>query len=110
MTDQPPAERILHSGPFGTVEYAVRANGKMEAREWFEEQPLQRQAKFDHLFRSTVSHGKIRNPTQFRHLRGPVYEFKRDSDRLFCYLIEAAQSRWLLTHHLQKGGSPKCHR
>jgi hypothetical protein len=94
------ADRLLRRGPKGTVEYAIRANGKMEAKKWFEDQSTQTQAAFDHMFRSTVEIGRITNRDQFKQLEGDVYEFKRRiGQRLFCFKLG---DRWLLTHHKEK--------
>jgi len=90
------AERIiLAEGRFGTVEYAARSSGAMEAREWLEAQSESTQRSFG------VREGKIRSELQFRHLRAKVWEFKRSAHRLFCY---REGSRCLLTHYYRKGG------
>ncbi len=100
MTGPSCTDRLVRRGPKGSVEYAVRANGKMEAKEWLEAQSIQTQAAFDHMFRSTVEIGRITNRDQFKQLHGDVYEFKRRiGQRLFCFKLG---SRWLLTHHKDK--------
>jgi hypothetical protein len=94
------ADRLVRRGPKGSVEYAIRANGKMEAKEWLEAQSAQTQAAFDHMFRSTVEIGRITNRDQFKQLEGDVYEFKRRvGQRLFCFKLG---NRWLLTHYKHK--------
>jgi hypothetical protein len=93
------ADRLLQRGPLGSVEYAIRANGAMEAREWLEKQRETTQAAFDQMFRVTVAHGRISNWEKFKQIRNEVHEFKRGPDRLFCFKLGG---RWLLTHHKPK--------
>jgi Phage derived protein Gp49-like (DUF891) len=93
------ATRLLQRGPLGTVEYAIRQNEAMEAKQWLEAQLPAKQASFDHLFRVIVAHGRISNHVQFKQLRNEVHEFKRGPDRIFCFKLGG---RWLLTHHREK--------
>jgi len=95
----PRAQRLLQRGPLGTVEYAIRLNEKMEAKEWLERQSVTKQASFDQMFRVTVTHGRITNWEKFKQLRDEVYEFKHGGDRLFCV---KSGSRYLLTHRKAK--------
>lgn len=99
-------DRTLSQGEYGTVEYAVRANGRMEAQEWLTGQDETTQRSFAALFDRLVTHGQIKNETQFRRLDDNVWEFKRKEHRVLCYQLG---SRWLLTHRIKKaGGSGKC--
>jgi hypothetical protein len=79
----------------------------MEAKEWLEKKAtISERAKFDHLFRWMAEFGQIRNTELFRSLEDGIYEFKKDSNRVFCF----QQGRcWRLTHHYRKGGQ-KCPR
>jgi hypothetical protein len=100
MIESSRADRLLRRGPKGSVEYAIRTNGRMEAKEWLESQSLQTQNAFAHMFRSTVEIGRIINNRQFKQLRKEIYEFKRRiGQRLFCYKLG---DRWLLTHYQDK--------
>ena len=93
MAEPSRAERLVVGGLFGTVEYAVRANRTMEAKEWLESQTQQKQASFDVLFRRLVTQGRNTNAQQFRQLR-------------LCFRLG---KRWLLTHRIKKaGGRGKC--
>jgi len=100
------AERILERGRFGTIEYAVRANGEMEAKDWFESQDRSVRISFGVLFKRVLSDGRIPNKTQCRQLKDQVWEFKRGPNRLLFYQLG---NRRLLTHHYRKGGQ-KCPR
>ncbi|HLJ12098.1 MAG TPA: hypothetical protein VKU82_12965 [Planctomycetaceae bacterium] len=95
------AERTLASGPFGTVEYAVRSTGRMEAREWLESESPKVMVSFGVLFQRLVEHGRIIDDTKFRKLDDEVWEFKRGSHRLLCYRLG---NRCLLTHRIKKAG------
>ncbi len=100
------AERLLYSGNRGSVEYAVRSDGTMEAKEWLDSQPATKQMSFGVLFQRLAEQGFIHNEQQFRRLRDEVWEFKRGADRLLCFHLG---SRWLLTHRIKKsGGLGKC--
>jgi phage-related protein len=106
MADIPKrSERVIARSPlWGTVEYAVRLNGDMEARDWLEDQSKQIQASFGVLFQKIASGQRITNQTQFRHLGGAIWEFKRGGQRIAAF--QAGKS-WFLTHHFKKGGT-KC--
>jgi hypothetical protein len=86
-------------GAWGSVKYARRANGYMEAKQWLNAAGEGIQSKFDHLFRRMVAFGKIVNEEHFRHLGNGIWEFKRGGDRLLCFQDERC---WLLTHHYAK--------
>ena len=106
MADPSPADRILAKGPRATVEFAVRRNGQMEAKEWLDSQPERTLASFGVFFERLVQVGRIRNETQFRNLQDDVWEFKRKIHRLLCVRIG---NRYMLTHRIKKaGGSGKC--
>lgn len=101
-------DRIVAEGSFGVVEYAMRDDGSMEAKDWFDAQDSATQKSFTHLFHQLVDHRLITNHQRFKQLRGDVYEFKKhfDGKRLFCY---RHANRWLLTHGAKKaGGIGKC--
>jgi hypothetical protein len=110
MAGPPKVENIVAQGKFGIVEYAVRANGTAEVREWLELQPVGVQSSFDQLFERLVNHGAhFPNPEQFKRIKGTndVWEFKRGGklgNRIFCVQF---QNRWLLTHPYKKGHSKK---
>lgn len=105
MAGPPNAENIVASGLRGTVEYAVRKNGRKEAEEWLDSQPDNIRARFDVLFNQVVMEGyPFPNEKQLKKLSNDVYEFRRGGDRLFCVKYGR---RWLLTHHYEKGHSKK---
>jgi hypothetical protein len=95
------AERTLALGRFGTVEYAVRTDGTMEAKQWFDSQGAEVLASFGVLFQRLVDEGRIFNKTQFRPLQDEVWEFKRGDHRILCYRMG---NRSLLTHRIKKAG------
>jgi hypothetical protein len=87
-------------GRYGTVEYAVDGDGKSEAADWLDHQPLNIRAQFGVLFVRLVNEGRISNSEQFKQLEGQVCEFKRGEHRFLCY---RDGSRYLLTHRVKKG-------
>ncbi|MEX0724645.1 MAG: hypothetical protein WD065_00160 [Planctomycetaceae bacterium] len=83
----------------------------MEAKEWLDSHP-DVMASFGQLFERLVNQGALfPNKEQFKKMKGisggSVWEFKRGGDaghRFFC--VEPTEgTRWLLTHHYQKGKS-----
>jgi hypothetical protein len=98
------ADRIVERGKWGSVEYAVRANGSMEAKEWFAAQGVAVRMSFGVLFKRILQEGRITNELQCRQLRDTIWEFKRGANRL---LFGQVGNRRLLTHHYKKGGQ-KC--
>ena len=96
---------FVESGSWGEVRHARRMNGRMEAKEWLDSATLQERAKFAHLFRSICNGGRPREEL-FRHLDGPIWEFKKDANRILCFQVSNC---WRLTHHYQKK-SKKCPR
>jgi hypothetical protein len=99
------ADRIVERGKWGSVEYAVRANGSMEAKEWFGSQDVSVRTSFGVLFKRILQEGRITNELQCRQLRDTIWEFKRGGNRL---LFGQVGNRRLLTHHIKKGGPKKC--
>jgi hypothetical protein len=98
-------KRVIESGPGGTVEYAIRLDGRMEARTWLESQSQTVQSSFVHLFRVHASGHKITNKEQFRQLTNTIFEYKRGGNRLFSF---QNGSSWFVTHHYKKNGPNQC--
>lgn len=96
-------ERIVRKGEWGTVEYAVRANGSCPARhdlDKIKKKDKQNYIRLDVLFihvakigRGSLSKGK------FGHLKGEIFEFKRHPYRVGCFF---RKNRCLLTHVFPK--------
>lgn len=70
----------------------------MEARDWLKSQSPKTQARFGVLF-ERLANGAILNKEQYRQLDDEVWEFKRDGDRIFCFVVGRLR---LLTHHMKK--------
>lgn len=96
---------LIKAGVRFEVRHAIRTNGAMEAKAWFDD-PANEAAvvKFDHLFRKVCAGERIFNQQQFRKLRDGIFEFKRDANRLLCFQEGRC---WRITHHYPKG-SNKC--
>ena len=99
------SERILAEDWYGTVEYAMRASGKMEAKEWLENQSDLIQYKFATMFDHHMATGKL-TENKLKKISGVphVYEYRVPGHRLFCFKRD---SRWLLTHHFGKANSKR---
>ena len=60
---------------------------------------------FFRLFQRTNDIGLIKNDTQFKHIRGNLYEFKVDKLRLFCFI--EGKNILILTNESKKAGKSK---
>jgi Phage derived protein Gp49-like (DUF891) len=103
----PRSKRLVERGVWGTVEYATRTNGDLEAKVWLEKQPQVVQSSFVHLFRVHANGHRITNEQQFRQLTSEIFEYKRGGNRIFTF---QHQRTWFLTHHYKKNGPNKCPR
>jgi hypothetical protein len=105
-------DRLVAEGKRARIEYAVQADGTMEAKAWLDTQTEAVRASFDVLFQRLAEHGPLfPNKEQFKKLKdineADVWEFKRGGEqgnRIFC--VEHGR-RWLLTHHFCKKGASK---
>ncbi|MGA2033657.1 MAG: type II toxin-antitoxin system RelE/ParE family toxin [Thermoguttaceae bacterium] len=88
-------KHVAAAGAWGTVEYAVRSNGKRLAEEFIDGLPGSDQTKLAALFRRMADSGIIRNREKFRKVAGDIYEFKSHQIRIGCFLIRRT---WFLTH------------
>jgi hypothetical protein len=82
-------------GTWGTVEYAVRANGKWLAEEFIDGLSDSDQRKMAALFLWMANSGSIRNVEKFRKVSGDIYEFKSHQIRIGCF---QAGRTWFLTN------------
>jgi hypothetical protein len=93
---------------WGTVEFAVRASGAIEARDYLASLERKAQAKFLGLFKQMAKTGKISNPSRFSHESGKIYGFKfNHRNRLFRFPCFQIANRWLLTHGFDKPGAQR---
>lgn len=95
----PRKDRLAASGAWGTVEFALTANGKMPAKEFFESLSKDDQAKFAALFKWMADNGRICGETKFKHEQGRLFTFKKKTAggqlvRFPCFQIG---NRWILT-------------
>jgi len=60
---------------------------------------------FLRFFERTADTGLIKNETQFKQVRGNLYEFKVDNLRLFCFIT--CRSILILTNGSKKAGKSK---
>lgn len=89
-------QNIVARGAFGTVEYAVQANGASPAQEFVEtELDLDNQRKLAVLLEKLANQGRISNEEQFKKVEGSLFELKQHQVRVFCF---QEGRRWILTH------------
>ena len=88
-------ELLIQAGPWGSVRYAVRDNGKVLAKEFIEALDDSQKRKLGTLFERMANFGLIRNRTQFKKVSGAIFEFKRHQLRVGCFQVGRT---WLLTH------------
>ncbi len=85
----------VRTGSARDIEYAVRANGSMPAKEFVESLEDSDQRKFGVLFDKLAAVGIISNTEQFKQVRGKIWEFKRHQARIGCFQVGR---KWILTH------------
>lgn len=90
---------IVVRGNLRTIEYAIRANGSMPAKEFIEGLSVPDQAKILVLFRRMADKGDVPNREQFKLVEGKIFEFKKQQIRVFCF---RKGDRWLLTNGYKK--------
>ena len=90
---------IVVRGNLRTIEYAIRANGSMPAKEFIEGLSEPDQAKILVLFRRMAEKGNVPNREQFKLVEGKIFEFKKQQIRVFCF---RKGDRWLLTNGYKK--------
>lgn len=101
MSEAADRARIVADGTMATIEYAVRSNGSMAAKEFIATLTETDQRRLAVLFKRLADIGRIMNREQFKRVEGPIWEFKRHQVRVACFQIG---KRWLLTHGFRKKG------
>jgi hypothetical protein len=87
-----------------TVEYAVRSNGEMPAKDFVESLPLKTQhrilASFHHV---ALTAGRDVSPMIFQHERDEIWTFKcKDQKRRLRLPCFQRDQRWIVTHGFVK--------
>ena len=96
-------DRIVVKGEWGTVEYAIKLNGKMPAKDFIESLRRDETSKLLNPLGKMAEKGNIWNPQQFRIIKGmreKIYEFKSGQVRLLCF---RKGNSWILTNGFRKG-------
>ena len=88
-------ERLVESGNWGDVLYAVRSNGTMPAKDFIDGLGVADARKLSVLFRRMAEFGLIHNTQQFKMIEGKIWEFKRGQIRIGCFRVG---NTWFLTH------------
>lgn len=107
MSDQP--KHIAAVGKLRTVEYAVRDDETMPAREYIDGLPKNVKERFLALFGHMAQNGEGRlTDVMFCRERGEIYTFKGKDNkirlRLPCFKLG---NRWIITHGFPKPGKSK---
>lgn len=85
------------------IHYAETKTGRCPVKKYFSSLEKRKRAKLNALVVRYAEKGEIRNPEQFRKLKGAngIYEFKDFQARLLCYFDG---DRLILTHGFNKKG------
>ncbi len=105
----PYERRIAAIGDWGTVEFAMRANGRFPAEEFLDELSPADRAIFIDLFQQMADFGHTHNPSRFSHERRKIYGFKAKGrgNKLIRIPCFQKSNRWILTHGFFKPGAQK---
>ncbi len=96
-------DNVVVKGEWGTVEYAIKLNGKMPAKDFIENLGRNEKSKLSHPLEKMAETGNVWNPQKFRIIKGireKIYEFKSGNLRLLCF--QKGKS-WILTNGFLKG-------
>lgn len=90
-------DNIVYEGRLCRIEWAVTANGKMPAADFYNAQSETDRTRLMALFKLLGDNRKISNPQHFKKLEGTsLFEFKRFQSRIVCFF--AGNSCVLLTN------------
>lgn len=95
--------RMVCKGTWGVVEYAMRSNGSLPAKEFYDSCMPKDQARALALFQRMADAGRIVDDRKFKHIKDQIWEFKYQQLRFPCFQHGRC---WLLTHGFRKK-SPK---
>lgn len=94
------ATAVVCRGARCTIEYAVRRNGTVPARDFIEQElTVPERARLFALFQYLADSGRNTNPQQFKKLEGRLWEFKRHQIRVACF---QDGNRWILVSGFRK--------
>jgi len=89
------SDNIVVKGNWGTIEYAIKRNGKRPAEKFLGSLVKEDRSKLSHPLEKMANEGIVRNPQQFRCLGDKIFEFKSGQVRLLCF---QRGNSWILTH------------
>jgi len=87
------------TGSWGRIEFAVRQNGSMPARDFITGLHWKERIKLLALLQRMADTGKIWNKQQFKQVEGKIFEFKSNQLRVLCF---QHSNSWVLTHGFRK--------
>ncbi len=98
---------VVPRGAWGTVEFAVRLNDSMPAREFLDELG-EDAAVFLALFVEMAAAGRTNSPNRFSKELGRINGFKAQiKNRQIRFPCFQKGNRWILTHGFYKPGAQK---
>ena len=95
-------DNIVVKEQWGTVEYAVKRNGNMPAKDFISSLKTENRKEYLRLvalFGLMANDGKIPNPQKFKKLKDEIWEFKSKKYRVLCFQQD---NSWILTHGFKK--------
>ena len=99
---------IAYRGARFTIEFAIRADSSLPARDFYNQLEPRWQARLNALFKLLGDTGRISSKEFFRKFSEGFFEFKAFQTRMPCYFREDA--RVVITHGFTKkreGAAPK---
>lgn len=91
---------IVHQGEKFTIEWYYDEEGSCEARDYYDELPIEQKRKFDFLIRSMAERGVIHSTQKFRYEGDQIYAFKLQPDRFLCFFFKG--SKIVITNAFEK--------
>jgi len=101
MDNEAVKKDVVFKGRVLTIAFAVRADGTMPAKDFYDSLDGEWKSKLMSSFRHMGEMGNFNHRERFKHVEGPIFEFKRFQIRMLCFRSE---SRWVLTNGCSKKG------
>ena len=99
-------ELIVCKGPCFAIVWGVAANGKCQAKTYYEALEVAERAKALALFKRLADHGKIFDETKFRQETKNLFAFKPQPRRFFCFFVKGRRVIVVSAYHKQGDKAP----
>ena len=100
------SELIVYEGQCFSIFWGVAANGKCQARTYYNALEVAERAKALALFKRLADQGKIFDETKFRQETKNLFVFKPQPHRFFCFFVRGRQVLIVSAYQKQRDKAP----